>query len=638
MQYFKNLHELLKIEYQTDKAQYEAITLNTSVSERRAQGFVWYPIAIRGQELDRADYLTIEVERTTNQSITDQMRGGMPAVLFSNHDKENLKIEGTIKHVNGSRLKISIKEDELPDWTREGKLGIELLFDDKSYDEMFSAIKAAEKILTNEKNTDQKHLIETIIGLKSIEFEEIGDKFKPNYLNPNLNQSQNKTIDNILAFNKLSIIHGPPGTGKTTTIVQAIKALANADTKPILVVAPSNAAVDLLTEKLDQIGLNVIRIGNPAKVSEKLFSLTLDGKIQSHDAIKNSKKLKKQAAEYKNMAHKYKRHFGKAEREQRKALFDEAHRILKDVEKSEQYIIDNLFSKVQVITATLVGSNHYSIEKLQYQAVVIDEAGQALEPACWIPILKADKLIMAGDHCQLPPTIKSQQAAHAGLSKTLFEKCIDLHPSAVSLLDTQYRMNEAIMGFSSKIFYDNQLIAHHSVINHLMYINDIAVEFIDTAGCGYDEKMEGTSSTNPDEANLLIQYLGKYLNTNNFSSTTQIAIISPYKKQVDFMRENITQMVNYQQFQYMIDINTIDSFQGQERDIVCISLVRSNSRSEIGFLADIRRMNVAITRARKKLIVIGDSATLSLSEFYSKFIEYAEEKGGYKSAWEIINP
>jgi ATP-dependent RNA/DNA helicase IGHMBP2 len=632
MNYFQNLSQILNLEYQEDKVQYKSLTENHSISEKRASGLVWYPISIRGQELDRADYLIVEVEKHNINESGDQMRGGMPAVLFSNHDKENDKIEGVIKHVNGNRLKISIKDDELPDWTRDGKLGIELLFDDKSYDEMFAAIKMAEKLLASENNSPQKQLIKVLIGESAITCPSDSAFF----VNDKLNNSQNQAVNNILNTSELSIIHGPPGTGKTTTIVQAVCALAIKSSKPILVVAPSNTAVDLLTEKLDLAGLNVIRIGNPAKVSEKLLSLTLDGKVQNHPSIKDAKKLKKQASEYKNMAHKYKRHFGKAEREQRKALFDEAHKILKEVEKGEQYIIDDLFSKVQVITATLVGCNHYSIERLHYQAVVIDEAGQALEPACWIPILKADKLILAGDHCQLPPTIKSPNAAKLGLGKTLFEKCIKTQQVAVSLLDTQYRMNQAIMGYSSMVFYENRLAADESVKNHTIFETDKPVVFIDTAGCGFDEKLEGTSSANTDEANLLIKYLGKYLIENNISSKHSIAIISPYKKQIDILKESIIQQTDYERYKSNISVNTIDSFQGQERDIVCISLVRSNSKNEIGFLSDIRRMNVAMTRARKKLIVIGDSATLSALPFYANFIEYTDKLGGYSSAWEYI--
>lgn len=632
MNYFKKLAEILKIEYNEDKTQYKSLTENYSIADKRAAGLVWYPISIRGQELDRADYLTVEVEKHNANQNGDQMRGGMPALLFSNHDREHDKIEGIIKHVNGNRMKISIKNDELPDWASDGKLGIELLFDDKSYDEMFAAIKSAERILEYEEDTPQKNLIKCLTGQSNPSF----TNDSTFYENDNLNYSQNFSINKILNTNELAIVHGPPGTGKTTTIVQAIKALANQNSKPILVVAPSNTAVDLLTEKLDEIGLDVIRIGNPTRVSEKLQALTLDGKIQNHPSIKDSKKLKKQAAEYKNMAHKYKRHFGKSERDQRKALFDEAHKILKEVEKSEEYIIESLFEKVQVITATLVGSNHYTVQKLNYQAVVIDEAGQALEPACWIPILKAEKVIMAGDHCQLPPTIKSQEAAKAGLSKTLLEKQIQTNPDSVTLLETQYRMNEQIMQYSSEVFYENKLVAADSVKNHLVFENDLSVEFIDTAGCSFNEKLEGTSSTNPEEANLLIKYLGIYINNNSIDKNVTIAVISPYKKQVDYLKENIVNMPDYERFKLNIVVNTIDSFQGQERDIVCISMCRSNDKGDIGFLSDIRRMNVAMTRARKKLVIVGDSATLSKLTFYANFIEYSEKIGGYKSAWEFI--
>ncbi len=444
-------------------------------------------------------------------------------------------------------------------------------------------------------------------------------------------------VNNILEANELAIIHGPPGTGKTTTLVQAIKASIKHYGKQILVTAPSNTAVDLLTEKLAAEGLEVLRVGNPARVSDAMMEMTLDSKIQNHAMMKDAKKLKKQAAEYKNMAHKYKRSFGRAEREQRKALFDEAHRIMKEVDNVQQYITDDLFKKAQIITATLVGSNNYVLKNVEYHTIVIDEAGQTLEPACWIPILKAQKVMMAGDHFQLPPTIKSQEAAKAGLSHTLFEKLISLHPESVTLLDTQYRMHSTIMNYSSQIFYENKLKAAKANESQLIFANDIPVEFIDTAGCGFEEKLDGTSSTNPYEANLLIQYLGNYLNNNKVNHHNSIAIISPYKKQVDFLKENISQLAGYEQYKLSINVNTIDSFQGQERDIVCISLCRSNEKGEIGFLNDIRRMNVAMTRARKKLIIIGDSATLSVSPFYKNFIEYAEKIGGYKSAWEIIN-
>jgi predicted DNA helicase len=370
------------------------------------------------------------------------------------------------------------------------------------------------------------------------------------------------------------------------------------------------------------------------------MALTLDHKMAEHPLMKEAKKLKKQANEFRNMAHKYKRSFGKAERDQRKALFDEAHRIMKDVANSEQYILDDLVAKAQVITATLVGANQYMIRNLRYHTVVIDEAGQALEPACWIPILKAQKVIMAGDHCQLPPTIKSNEAARHGLGTTLLEKCVALHPEAVTLLEEQYRMHEHIMGYSSQVFYGNRLKAHPSVATHTLFPGDSPLLFIDTAGCGFEEKLEGTSSTNPEEAALLFKHLtqlaielGPLYTPANFPT---VAIISPYKQQLSLLNEQLLHTPELEPYRPKIAVNTIDSFQGQERDIVYISMTRSNDQGDIGFLSDVRRMNVAMTRARKKLVIVGDSATLASLPFYADFVTYAEAHGGYQSAWEWL--
>ena len=636
MNYFKNLLDLLKIERNEDREQYKRLTESSSVSDRRANGLTWFPVAIRGSEIGRGDYLTIELERTTHQDVFHQFRSGMPAVFFTNHDPKKDRIEGTISHQNGNKLKITIKDDELPEWSRDGKLGVDLLFDDNSYDEMNDALKTASELA--EKNT----LIQVLTGEKNPTFVDFN---AGGVLNPasvgKLNEFQSKAVDKILSANELAIVHGPPGTGKTTTLIQAIKALIKQENQKILVVAPSNTAVDLLSEKLSEEGLNVLRVGNPARVSERLQRLTLEAKMAEHDYLKETKRLKKQAMEFKNMAHKYKKSFGKSERDQRKALFDEAHKIMKEVGNTEQYIIDDIVSKTQVVTATLVGANHYTIRNLEYNTVVIDEAGQALEPACWIPILKAKKVILAGDHCQLSPTIKSNEAAKSGLSETLLEKCIKLHPEAVTLLEEQYRMNENIMGYSSSVFYEDKLKAHESVAKSLLFDNDSPLLFIDTAGCGFEEKLEGTSSTNPDEAAFSFKHISLFINelskTYTIENFPSIAVISPYKQQINLLKTQFEHSPDLHKYKENISVNTIDSFQGQERDIVYISLTRSNDKGEIGFLSDIRRMNVAMTRARKKLVVIGDSATLGQHSFYADFIEYAEKKGGYVSAWEFMD-
>lgn len=634
MDYFKKLLGLLKIEREEDRQSYQQLTQSSSISTRRENGLTWYPIAIMDTELGRGDYLTVEVERTTHLDIPHQFRTGVSAVFFSNHDPKQHNIEGTISFLSRNRMKIALRTEELPEWSRDGKLGIDLLFDDNSYDEMQNAVKLAE---TLHEKTEEGRVIRILTGEKAPTFQ---DHLPPVTI-PALNTSQQAAVNKILAANELAIVHGPPGTGKTTTLVQAIKALIKQERQQILVVAPSNTAVDLLSEKLSDEGLNVLRVGNPARVSDRLLSLTLDSKMTEHSSMKDIKRLKKQAGEFRDMAHKYKRNFGKAEREQRKALFDEARNIMKQVENTEQYIVEDLLNKAQVITATLVGANNYLVRQLKYKTVVIDEAGQALEPACWIPILKGQKIILAGDHFQLPPTIKSTEAAKKGLSITLLEKCAALHPEAVTLLEEQYRMHETIMGYSSAVFYKHLLKAHASVAQHSLFANDTPLAFVDTAGCGFDEKAEGTSITNPEEAAFLFKHLRQlaaelsaHYQPDNFPS---IAIISPYRQQVQLLQELLPHSAALQLYGHRISVNTIDSFQGQERDIVYISMARSNAEGKIGFLSDIRRMNVAMTRARKKLVIIGDSGTLSQLPFYEGFIAYTADNNAYLSAWEFVD-
>ncbi|KIC94098.1 AAA domain-containing protein [Flavihumibacter solisilvae] len=633
MAYFKRLLDLLDTELQEDRQTYRELIERSSVQERKENGLTWYPIAIRDTELGRGDYLIVEVERTTNTDIIHQLRFGASAALFSQHDPQNDRIEGIISHQSENRLKLTLRTDELPDWSDNGKLGIDLLFDENSYDEMRGALRQASAQM--DKGQEGK-LVRILTGEDRPSFQQ---GWKPLPF-PSLNESQQHAVNMILSSNELGIVHGPPGTGKTTTLVQAIKALYQQDESPVLVVAPSNTAVDLLSEKLDAQGLNVVRVGNPARVSEHLMELTIDSRMSAHSSMKEVKKLKKQASEYRNLAHRYKRNFGKAERDQRKALFDEARKILKDVESTEQYILDDILRKAQVITATLVGANHYTVRNLRYKTVVLDEAAQALEPACWIPILKAQRVIMAGDHQQLAPTIKSDEAAKAGLAHTLFEKCVAMYPEAVTMLEEQYRMNNEIMGYSSEVFYDGKLKAHASVATHRLLAGDKPLVFIDTAGCGYEEKTLGTSTSNPEEAALVMRHaellLTEIISANGSSELPSVGIISPYKQQVETLKDQWIHTPMAKSYGGPVSVNTIDSFQGQERDVIYISMTRSNPDSRIGFLSEIRRMNVAMTRARKKLVVIGDSATLSQSPFYAGFIKYAEDNDAYQSAWEFM--
>ena len=633
MEYFKKLQDLLRIERQEDRDSYKRLLEHSTLQERRVNGITWYPVAIRGSELSKADYLTVELERTTHTDLAHQFRVGTSAVLFSNHDASVDRIEGTVTHQSNNLVKLSLKTDELPEWSKDGKLGLDLLFDEYSYDEMQNALRLASTM----REKKEGHVVKVLVGDTEPVFYSPSGEINTNGLNP----SQQAAVRKIIAANDLAIVHGPPGTGKTTTIVRAIREIIKLNKFQVLVVAPSNAAVDLLTEKLSDEGLTVVRIGNPARVSEKLMSLALDYQVAEHQSMKEIRRLRRQASEYRDMAHKYKRNFGKAERDQRKALFTEARNIMKEVENTEQYIIDSILSKADVVTATLVGANHFSIRNMRFKLAVIDEAGQGIEPACWIPVLKAEKVVLAGDHFQLPPTIKSEEAARNGLQKTLLEKCVELHPEAVSLLEEQYRMHQTIMGFSSRVFYESKLKAHSTVAAHLLYESDSPLAFIDTAGCGFDEKPEGTSTVNPEEASFLfrhllqvVEQLSNYYTPEDFPT---IAVISPYREQVYLMQELFLNSPVLRDYGEKISVNTIDSFQVQERDIVYISMTRSNPENRIGFLADIRRMNVAMTRARKKLVVVGDSATLTQLPFYADFISYAEEHNAYQSAWEFMD-
>jgi predicted DNA helicase len=396
--------------------------------------------------------------------------------------------------------------------------------------------------------------------------------------------------------------------------------------KQVMVCAPSNAATDHLAKSLYARGLKVVRIGNLAKVESDNTALTLDVLIQQEKDFKQIRELKKRAIELRKMGGKYKRNFGREESEQRKLIFNEAKNLSKEARELENYLVEKVLGDAQVIACTLIGSSSDYLQGRKFSTVIIDEAGQGIEPAVWVPILKADKVVMAGDPYQLPPTVKSVDAERQGLSVTLLEKAIQRH-DAVFLLRTQYRMNTLIMEFSNRKFYHGQLEAHPSVAEWHIESSPQVVEFVDTAGCGFEEQAseESSSRCNPEEARLLRLHFDQLAPDTSLS----VGVISPYRAQVELLQETFADVSQ-------VSVNTIDSFQGQERDVIYMSLVRSNPKSEIGFLKDYRRMNVAMTRARKKLVIIGDSATLGNDRFYGDFLSYAEEIGAYKSAWEYL--
>lgn len=634
----QDLRRLLKVERDEDFKQYKLHFSRNNINHRRENGVTWYPIVITNVEIGLGEYLSIDVERTTNHNEPHQITGGKIVALFSNTYPDEQPINGTVKVINPNKLRLSLNIDELPDWCNDGKLGINLLFDETSYREMDIAM---EKVISASHNR-LAVLRDVMYGIKIPTF----DKEDNSIQIKGLNTSQNNAVQKIVSAKDIAIIHGPPGTGKTTTLVQAIR-LTLQHEKQVLVCSSSNTAVDLLTEKLHREGITVLRLGNPARISEEVLMNTLDSKVASHPSYKDLKSYRKTAEEYFRMAGKYKRTFGREEREQRQLFYSEAKKILNEARVLEDYIINDQFEKAQVIACTPVVSSGRMMRDKQFTTVFIDEAAQALEPMAWIPITRSSRVIFAGDHFQLPPTVKSKIAEEQGLKETLFEQCMNIENVSV-MLNTQYRMNEQIMNFSNKKFYKSGLIADVSVKDAVLskeesdYLIHTPVDFIDTAGCGYSEIVnpESLSISNPEEALLLIKHLKLVLeqfeNSNKSGKRITIGVISPYKEQVQYLSNLIAEDEHLLNYRSQIAVKTIDGFQGQERDIIYISLVRSNDNKEIGFLSDIRRMNVALTRAKKKLVVIGDSATLANHPFYKDFLDYIESINSYKTAWEFI--
>ncbi len=638
IEYLKKIKSLLQVEQDEDLKQFKEQFLKVDLNARKKNGLTWHPVVISNSELGFGEYLHIDIERTTNLFEPHQFSSGKNVIFFSNKNNEVQEMKGTVKAVFKNTMKIILHTDELPDWAYEGKLGVNVEFDSNSYTEMHYAL---DKVIAASENRVSE-LREIFHGTRKAEFEKVDDSL----VISSLNLSQNRAVRKALAAKDVAVIHGPPGTGKTTTIVQAIRVALQTE-KQILVCAPTNTAVDLLTEKLKEQGINVLRLGHPARVSDKQIESTIDGQMQNHEHFKEIKTLRKNAEEYFKMAGKYKRTFGKEEAQQRTMYYTEAKNCIKEAILLEDYIVDSLFANAQVICCTPVTSTGKHLKNKRFKTLFFDEASQALEPMAWIPLLKCDRVIFSGDHFQLPPVVKSKLAMQGGLSETLFERCIKLD-EAPSLLNLQYRMHNAIMGFSNEVFYNGELEADASVKETLLsyneqdYLLNKPIDFIDTAGCGFDEEInpESLSLRNAGEANLVWKHLKllveQYLQVSGKEVfDLSVGIISPYKEQNEFLNNEFADQIVDENLRKRITIKTIDGFQGEERDIIYISFVRSNTENEIGFLSDIRRTNVALTRARKKLVIIGDSATLANSDFYKKLIDYCEKNNGYTSAWEF---
>jgi ATP-dependent RNA/DNA helicase IGHMBP2 len=643
----RHVRALMQLEQREDQAQFKLRNASASIKERRRRGFTWYPITIIKEDIGFGGKVVLEIERPANRQELHLFQVGKNASLFgdvpAHSASERPTLNGVITSVRRNKLLMATTKEELPDWVYDaGKLGIDLTFDEVSYREMNNALSEVMGAYGNR----LAELRDILLGVQQARFRahKADDLLYPNLLN----DSQLNALKHVISAQDVAIIHGPPGTGKTTTLVQAILETVRRERR-VLVCAPSNTAVDLLTEKLAERGVKVIRLGNPSRVSDLLLKHTLDARIIEHPSYGKMRAMRQTADQYRETAMQRTRRFGYEEQQQRWQLKEEAHMLFQAADNLEHEITEDVLESVQIVTCTLVGASNRTIRHLSFETVFIDEAAQALEPGCWIPIAKGQRIILTGDHHQLPPTVKSEQAAREGLRETLFEKCITRQPDTARMLTVQYRMHEQIMGFSSEKFYHGQLVAHPSVRHAGLvaydpcFAPDLPVEFLDTAGCGFLEVTlpESRSTANPEEANLLLarltEILALYDQVEHKHEPLTIGVIAPYRAQINYLMDALEENgdLNALLLSRTLSVGTVDSFQGQERDIIAISLTRSNAYGDIGFLSDIRRMNVGMTRARRKLLLVGDSATLSFNPFFVDLLNYVKRVGGYRQAQEI---
>jgi superfamily I DNA and/or RNA helicase len=614
LDHFHNLQQLLKLERDADLEQYRQKVLARSLSGRVKEGTTWYPVRLNRAYIGTGERNVIEIERTNNLEQPHSFSSGKSVSVFSNASgsPEKHHQNGVVNYIRDNVMVITLNQDELPEWIEDSLLGIDVMFDEMSYREMEFALK---KLIKAEEGR-LIELREILAGKDEARFDKQGTGTRE-LATGNLNKSQQDALQKIESAFDVAIIHGPPGTGKTTTLTESIRQCLQKE-RQVLVSAPSNAAVDLLVDKLSQMGISVIRIGHPARVTEQSLSKTLDAKIADHPHYGELKSLRKKMEELRNMAFKYKRNYGWEQKQQRRLMLEESKAMKADADMLEFYIVNDLLQNTQAICCTLVGASHPVLKGRKFNTVFIDEAAQALEPACWIPILKTNRVVLAGDHCQLPPTIKSREAAKQGLSVTLFERLIHQKPATATMLKTQYRMNQSIMAFSSRHFYNDGLTADDSVKTGLLRVDQEPVEFIDTAGCGYNEKQnpETLSRFNDEEAALVIKQVEKLIEEITLDHWLEekitLGIITPYSAQVELLVKLAESSPLIEPLHKLISINTIDAFQGQERDAIVISFVRS-----------------------KKLIMIGDSATLTSHSFYMELIDFVQANDFYKSAFEI---
>lgn len=624
MNYFQSLvklSELLKAEKEYEIKKFEQLLKNKTIHERKLTGRCVFPLSVKETNYGLAGLLEITLE-SDSEMDTGYFNPGSIASLFKSSD--NIKsvplTTATVKYSKDKTITVQINAENEPEDLFDFQIGADLAVDDRTYRVMEHTLN----YFINTEKLEEKNLLKSMWGelsLKPLVFKGVYDSHK-------LNEWQNKSVEIAMQSETFTAIHGPPGTGKTTTLVECIKRLVKEEGK-VLVTANSNAAVDHLAKCMLRENLDVVRVGNLARIDEEVQNSQIDVRIQKDQEYKFIKDLKKRASDTKKKAEKFKRSFDSNDRANRKAWYKESRDLLTEAKKTEKYLIQKTLESAQVVATTLIGSDSDMLRSMHFKTVVIDEAAQALIPAALTPLKRAEKVVLAGDPFQLPALVKNEAAAKAGLTESLLELIMKNTANRTMQLRIQYRMDNLIMAFSNSQFYENELVAHSSVATHGFTQDGFtAIEFIDTAGCDFTEEpsKSGKSLRNTEEAELLKKRLEEL---TPLIEGMSLGVISPYRGQVNYLKEVLSEQNS--------DVNTIDAFQGQERDVIIVSLVRSNEDGVIGFLKDYRRMNVAMTRAKKRLILIGDSATIGGDTFYSELLEFIEKEGTYRTAWEYAS-
>ena len=615
MQDLQQQSAMLQKEYEYEKELYRQQTREAGIPKRIQQGVCWFPVKLGADRYNSLNQLTVEVTRTETEETEHSFEYGRPVCFFrisADRQIRYFNFSAVISYVQDNKMVVVLPGSQvLPELVVTGELGVQLYFDDTSYKTMFAALRE----VAEAKGNRTARLREVLLGKAPALRRETGPvRF------PWLNVSQEKAVNQVLCAKEVAVVHGPPGTGKTTTLVEAVYETLHRENQ-VMVSAQSNTAVDWIAEKLVDRGIPVLRIGNPTRVNDKMLAFTYERRFEAHSDYPELWQIRKTIREMTGRLRK-------SGREDRERLHNQLTKLRVRATGLEIRIDTELFTEARVIACTLVGAASRVLERKRFSSLFIDEAAQAIEAACWIAISRADRVILAGDHCQLPPTIKCIEAARGGLGRTLLEKVVLHKPETVSLLKIQYRMHEDIMRFPSRWFYHDELEAAPEVKYRGILDFDTPVSWIDTSELDLQEKAvaEGTGRLNTGEAELLVRELKNYMERIGIRRILEehidFGVISPYRAQVHYLRHLLKKEPFFRPCRRLITVHTVDGFQGQERDVIMISLVRANEKGRIGFLRDLRRMNVAITRARMKLLILGEAVTLTRHPFYRELYEY----------------